>query len=263
MTGRPCQRPGCGNQIPARKRQDTRWCSRSCENKARRSARLLGIPVADYPVSGKLLPEGGPETTLTELDARRRAHQPAQDPGEDLREYTDWGELPEDHEDDPGEIYDEAATSWSDRYKVEQALDKLRARYEEMARPYLQQLRRNPGVKPQALVELETEFGRVQDEILRGYERAQALDRAARNEPGRRARAQEHQDGIRAMQDFSRDLGRGGRYQSGPESSSRATPDVFDFPDQANVFGSDREMYQRSGIARGLGQQVYAPDGWL
>ena len=35
---RTCQRAGCGRPIPSVKRRDARWCSRSCESKARRAA---------------------------------------------------------------------------------------------------------------------------------------------------------------------------------------------------------------------------------
>jgi len=49
MPERYCERPGCGRPIPSRKRQDTRWCSRSCESKAHRLATKRAEFAAAHP----------------------------------------------------------------------------------------------------------------------------------------------------------------------------------------------------------------------
>ena len=176
-----------------------------------------------------------------------------QDPGDD----------PEDYGIHVTERDDDSDQRWNDEYTLQAQIEQISDAYRRRAEPYLQQLRRNPGVRPAQLVKLEIEWRQRIDGILASHERAKAYERAARNEPGRIARAHERQDGIQSMAAFSRDLGRGARYQAPAEPSSRATTDVFNFPEQAQVFGSDREMYQRSGIARDLGLRVYSTDGWV
>jgi hypothetical protein len=70
MPERTCQRPGCGRAIPSRKRRDARWCSRSCESKARRSAMRKAAFVAANPDAAELL--GAEDQSLVDLYERVR-----------------------------------------------------------------------------------------------------------------------------------------------------------------------------------------------
>lgn len=92
-SGSACERPGCGQQIPPSRGQNARWCSRKCEGKAYRTAKLIGIPVADYPPPGELLPVGSTETLA---DAYARI--PKKPTRDHPRQYSDFGDVPGDIE---------------------------------------------------------------------------------------------------------------------------------------------------------------------
>lgn len=70
MPERTCQRPGCGRAIPSRKRKDARWCSRSCESKARRAAARKVRFEAANPGAAELL--GAEDRSLIDLYERAR-----------------------------------------------------------------------------------------------------------------------------------------------------------------------------------------------
>jgi hypothetical protein len=71
MADRTCQRPGCGKLIRSSRRRDTRWCSRSCEGKARRAAERKTAFEAANPGAAELL--SGEPQTLGELHERAGA----------------------------------------------------------------------------------------------------------------------------------------------------------------------------------------------
>ena len=89
-SGSLCQRPGCGREIPPSRGQTARWCTRKCEGRAYRAAKLRGIPLADYPPSGELLPVGSTDT-LSEAYERIQKR-------DDPRAYDDFGDAPGDVE---------------------------------------------------------------------------------------------------------------------------------------------------------------------
>jgi hypothetical protein len=73
MPDRICQRAGCGNLIRSSRRQDTRWCSRSCEGKARRAARRKARFEDEHGPADELLPVE--DQSLAELHERASAPQ--------------------------------------------------------------------------------------------------------------------------------------------------------------------------------------------
>ncbi|MGH3275470.1 MAG: hypothetical protein ACRDNZ_14255 [Streptosporangiaceae bacterium] len=236
-------------------RRGSAYCSRAHKNSARRARKRSREQVdtlrGRYPLADASLSE------QYERAREARATRDVIEPDEiyvDEFGYTDG--LLAEPADDPGDV------AWSDAYKVQMAVQKIENHYRELARPYLDQLRRNPGVRPLGLVKLEADCADRIDTIMKSHQRAAALERAVRQAPVRQARAQERQNGIMAMAGFAADLPGGHRrYQRA--DAGRATEDVFGFPQQACVFGSDREMYQRSAVARELGQRVFSPDGWV
>lgn len=101
MSERYCQRPGCGRPIPSLKRRDARWCSRSCEGKARRAARRKADFEAAHGVVAELLPVE--DRSLAELHQnatppQHRADIEAGHADDDLAEFSD--EYDEDQDDD-------------------------------------------------------------------------------------------------------------------------------------------------------------------
>jgi hypothetical protein len=101
MSERICQRPGCGNLIRSSRRRDTRWCSRSCEGKARRAANQKAEFEDKYGAVAELLPVE--DQSLAELHERARPprHPASLDAGRvdhDLREFSD--EHGDEHLDD-------------------------------------------------------------------------------------------------------------------------------------------------------------------
>jgi len=97
------------------------------------------------------------------------------------------------------------------------------------------------------------------DAAEREFWKADAIDRASR--PWETERRRDEARGRAAMLDFARDL-RPSRMLEAPQSG-RATEDAFVFGSPGSVFGSDSEVWEKSGVTRNLGQRVYAPDGFL
>ena len=81
----------CGKPLPPDARGNQRYCGRTHKRQARRQAKRA------EEIQERLVTMSPPyaDISLTELDDRRREHQAAQDPGEDLREFSDYG-LPGD-----------------------------------------------------------------------------------------------------------------------------------------------------------------------
>ena len=236
-----CANPACGS--PFLPEQDgQKYCSPRCREAMKKRRQRFRLRRGE-----QLVPPGTSEPDhWADIEAGRV------DP--DLAEHTDTYDVGLN---DPGDV------AWSDAYRVQMAVERIEARYRELARPLLTVQRRNGGVRLPKLVELETECADKIDAILRAHEHAQELGRAVRREPGRVAHAQERQDGIRAMQSLAADLP-GGHRRHAPVDGARATSDVFGFGGQpGDAFGTDRDVYRRSAVARELGQRVYSPSGWV
>lgn len=122
---------------------------------------------------------------------------------EDLEELFDeparpsWRELVEE------EIEPDA---FHDILGLVEAVEQLRAHYEALVRPYRDQMRRNRGVKPRGLVELERERDQAIAKLERAYDHGDELARAKANEPQRVVRAHEHQNERAVLAALGNDL---------------------------------------------------------
>jgi hypothetical protein len=257
MPEKTCQRPGCGRQIPSRKRKDARWCSRSCESKARRAAARKVRFEAANPGSAELL--GAEGQSLTDLydGAGRPDHW--DDPETKFSDEFDLlhDDQDDEHQDDetgivggdgdPGYNPD---TAWAARQEFASAVERIQARYESQLRPYRDALRRNLGVKPVAMARIEAQRDAEIQELTRAHQLAEAYELAARDQPYRRASAHERAVEKAAARSFANDLGRGRHLRNDPADVGRATSDAFMFGEARPVFSSDN--LRNSGVARSL-----------
>ena len=221
MPDRVCQRPGCGRAISSRRRKDTRWCSRSCESKAARAARRNAEFEAAHPGAAELL--RAEDLSLDQLHARarppaRRAVDPV---------YSDELDLDDDHPDDDGQGAGRAYLN--DAGRAYKEADDIRARYEARIRPLLSTQARNGGVKLPAIARLEAERDARINAVMKAHWKAEALDRAAREQPKYIASAHERAVESAALTAFANDLRRGQRGVSPAPTAGRPTEDVFLF----------------------------------
>jgi hypothetical protein len=238
MPERLCQLPGCGRAIPSRKRKDARWCSRSCESKARRQAARKARFEAANPQTVQLI--GAEDQSLAELHQRagRPDHWadieagPADDELLEHTDYFDIGIYGHNHQDDEQGIHsgDSAPDPWQQRNEAwaaqmahTEAVEQIRARYERLLAPYRETMKRNVGVKPVAVARLEQVRDAEIQELTRARQQAQAAEWAGRDRQGRIATAHERQLERAAARSFAIDLGRGRHLRDDP---GRATQDI-------------------------------------
>jgi predicted nucleic acid-binding Zn ribbon protein len=160
-----------------------------------------------------LVPSG---TTLTELYTRATPPRHA---------VADDGH-PDDEDNEHG-YSDDGPGTWSDAWRLSEAVEAIRARYERLARPYLAQLRRNPGVRPAGLVELEQRCHDETAEMIRAHDHATQAGRARRHKPQRIMDAHERQAEQRAVQALASDLPGGSRRYEAPQYTGRVTRDLW------------------------------------
>lgn len=151
MPDRPCQRPGCGNQIPSRKRQDARWCSRKCEGRATRAAKRMGIGLADYVKGVSYSPVE--DRSLAELHGKAGPPSWRDDP----RNFSDYGDLPGDAElaaefDDEHQG-DERGQHFHEMVQADAAQRKPRWSWFDLRQRYNQ----NPGIELPSITRERTE----------------------------------------------------------------------------------------------------------
>jgi predicted nucleic acid-binding Zn ribbon protein len=158
-------------------------------------------------------------TSLTELYTRATPPRPA---------VADDEHPDEDQADERG-YADEGPGTWSDTWRLHEAVEAIQARYERLAQPYLAQLRRNPGVRPPALVQLEQQCAGEATALIRAHQHAADTDRAHRNEARRLNEAHERQMEQRALQALASDLSGGSRRYQPPEHHGRPTHDLWNW----------------------------------
>ena len=151
MSEGACQRPGCDNLIPSRKRRDARWCSRRCEGRATRAAKRLGIELAGYGTP-RVTARGGSESR-----GAARARPSAAATGRRSAGFSDYGDVPGDSElaaridaEDEGLFYDDQDDQDDDQaarfhQMVEEDADHRTPR--ETWKRWRAYSRRNPGVE--------------------------------------------------------------------------------------------------------------------
>lgn len=128
----------------------------------------------------------------------------------------------------PGQV-----VRWDDQFveaeRARQEVERTRARYDARIEPLLASQARNPGVKLPAIARLEAERNAKVKALMNAHWKADALDRAKREQPKYLASARERQLEGAALTAFANDLGRGHRSASQPPSAGRETHDVFIF----------------------------------
>lgn len=168
----------CGKGFSARRR-DARYCSpehkAAAAQKRRRSRERVNRRRRDIPLS-----------ILEEFDSLD-APETSQDDDDDEFAWVDQG--------------------YRDEVELDAALSALAAHYESLKAPYLAQLRRNPGRKPDALIELENQHAAIVDSVIEKRARAWAIEREIERRadpvappPNRLSNS--------VVEDFARDLGR-------------------------------------------------------
>lgn len=188
-----------------------KYCSTRCRETARKRRQRSRTDREQL-----LVPRG---TTLTELYTRAAPPRPA---------VADDGHSDEVQADE--RVYaDDGPGTWSDAWRLNEAVEAIRARYDRLAQPYLQQLKRNPGVRPPALVRLEQQCDDEIRALIRAHEHAADTDRAYRNEAKRLNEAHERQMEQRALEALASDLPGGSRRYQPPEHHGRPTHTVWDW----------------------------------
>ena len=184
-------------------RADAKWCS---DAHRKRYARRENRKEAQRQ---KYL-SGHPDVSLDELYARidpASWHKTGDDAGQDDNDQGD-------------------GNSWSDMWRVHEAIGAVERRYERLMKPYAAQQRRNAGVRLPGLAALERERDQEIDAMIRAHELADELDRASRDEPRRINEAHERQMNREALQALGNALpGRARRYEA--PNIGRATHDVW------------------------------------
>jgi hypothetical protein len=193
------------------------YCGRRCKELAREKrkrdrARVDALrekyPAADF--------------SLEELYARAILPRPAvsEDHGDEA------GHL-DDEDDEYRHEADEGPGAWSDAWRLQEAIERMQRRYERRIQPYLVQLKRNPGVRPPGLVELERERDEEIARIVRKYSDEADLYRARRNEPKRINEAHERRGERASLQALAQDLPGASRRYTPATSAGRATDDIW------------------------------------
>jgi hypothetical protein len=233
---RVCQRPGCGRVISSRKRRDTRWCSRSCESKARRAAKRRAAFKDAHPEAAELIP--AEEQSLTDLYARaappvHRADLESGHVDDDLLEHSDYHDVGVYEQDDDQGIYSGPGRGGDpvrDRIhaagNLRAAVDAITADYDRRTEKYIAQQRRNPGrVQPELAALLRDRDSKIR-ELTRAHQHAEALERADRRQLLNQVSAHERQVEQAAARSFALDLGRGRFLRADPGQAGRSTSDI-------------------------------------
>ena len=151
MEIRTCSGPNCPRGLPPGSRSDQRFRSQGCRLRAFRRGgawRSCGVHLLKRL---RTLPD---TETLSEKYERAREHRASLDPGEDLRAYSDFGDVPgdEDPGDDPEdygihvtERDDDSGQRWKDEYTLQTQIERISDAYHRRAEPYLQHSAGIPG----------------------------------------------------------------------------------------------------------------------
>lgn len=248
MDVRVCQRPGCGRPIGTRRRRDARWCSRSCESKARRQAARKATFEAANPGAAELL--GAEDQSLAELQDRARvpAHWSDIEAGRvdpDLSLYSDAYDVgvyendqdddDQDEDDETGIVvggsapdpFEERNKAWAERQAFANAINAVQEDFDRKAGKYIEQQKRNAGTIRPELAALTRERDNRIAELTREHHLAQAYEWAAKDRPGRLVTAHERAVEQAAARSFAMDLGRGRFLRSDPADAGRDVHDAW------------------------------------
>ena len=248
----PVRRCGhCGTPLISQRKR-ARYCDRRCKELAREARKRAGDRLAALREKHPLA-----DATLAELHERARPGLVQGD--EDFVVPAEV--IPDEFGMTDGLLDDEPNAAWSMRLKLEAETTAIRARYAAEIQHWQSVYRRNPGPAPK-LTEITRKMQAEIREVERRYYLQEARELAAADHASGRAqaRAQERQRELVNMRDFGRDI-RGARFE--PVQVSRPTSDIFQFPEQSSVFGSDTEVFRKSGVAQRMYQSQTPVDGFV
>lgn len=163
----------CGTPLPPGARRNQRYCGPTHKRQARRQARRR------EEMQARLVTSSPPyaDMSLSELDARRREHQASLDPGDDLRQFSDYGMLPGDDEQDddpyPHNVYrddDEQTARFRKLLREDEDGRVPRRSWTALKRVYA----RNPGIELRAV---------SQERVERHQAQQAAVQRRLRSSP--------------------------------------------------------------------------------
>ena len=248
----PVRRCGhCGTPLISQRKR-ARYCDRRCKELAREARKRAGDRLAALREKHPLA-----DASLAELHDRAR-------PG--LVQGDEDFVVPAEVQADEfgmtdGLLDDEPNASWAMRLELEAETNAIRARYAAEIDKWTAVYKRNPGPAPR-LTEIQRQMHAEIAEVERRYYMAEALELAAADQASGRAqaRAQERHKTLVNMNDFGRDI-RGSRFE--PVRVSKPTSDIFQFPEQSSVFGSDTEVFRKSGVAQRMYQSQTPVDGFV
>lgn len=192
------------------------YCGRRCKELAREKRRRGLTRVTD-------LRAKYPDVARTLAELHDRATPPV--PRTDTSDVDDdvYGVDDDPYPDEAGQGTSVRSAAW----RLHEAEERIRARYQHLAQPYLTQLTRNPGVRPQGLVELERQRDAEIRALHREHDHQADLDQARRNEPRRITEAHTRQQAQAALAELAQDLpGLSNRYAHS-EWMGRATGDIW------------------------------------
>jgi hypothetical protein len=245
----PVRRCGhCGAPLVSQRKR-ARYCDRRCKELAREARKRAGDRLTTLREKHPLA-----DATLAELHERAR-------PGLVQGDEEPAEVIPDEFGMTDGLLDDETNASWTMRLKLEAETNTIRARYASEIARWTAIYRRNPGPAPK-LTEITRKMQAETREVERRYYLQEAYELAAADQASGRAQARAHERSreLRNMEGFGRDL-RGARYE--PVQVSKPTSDIFQFPEQSLVFGSDSELFRKSGVAQKMhNANPYASDGF-
>lgn len=242
------------NRVLVGRRADATWCTARCRMRWKRKQNRLAQAKASYLTVH-------PDVSLTDAYGKAGPPRGLVQGDEDFVVPADV--VPDEFGMTDGLLDDEPNASWAMRVQMDQETAAVRARYAAEIQHWQSVYRRNPGPAPK-LTEIQRRMTAEIAEVERRYYMAEALELAAADQASGRAqaRAQERQRELVNMRDFGRDI-RGARFE--PVRVSRPTSEIFTFGGRpGQVFGSDAEVYRKSGVARQMhNSNPYASDGFV
>lgn len=213
----------CGEPLLTQRR-GAKWCSREHKELAREARKRASDRVArlrkNHPFADAA--RFGEPDHWADMEAGRI------DP--ELQEFSDFNNVSvyEDQDDGIHAVDHRAPDPWEERNaafneqtRLTAAIERIEAEYSERARPYIDQLRHNPGVRPTGPVRLEQECADKIAALEKPHQLAQALEWSAQSAPQRQVTAHERAVEQAAARAFGMDLGRGRFLRADPEPAGR------------------------------------------
>ena len=153
-----CAGPNCTRELPPDSRSDQTFCSQGCRLRAFRQRRRLDKLRSNSPETAQVLAD---EMSLTEQYEPVREHRAAQDPGDGLRQYSDYGQV-------PGDLDDEQTARVHAMLEADEARRVPRRPWSALRRAYAA----NPGVELADITQERTERHQAQQRAVKARSRA-------------------------------------------------------------------------------------------